>query len=82
MAPRGAHAARYPGRVSLRRDCADLSVQRWLEDLVSKGIGGRGSDCARHVERPRAGGENGRECGVGAKEVAALTPLIALVTAI
>jgi hypothetical protein len=56
MAPRGAHAARYPGRVSLRRDRADLSVQRWLE--------------------------NGRECGVGAKEVAALTPLIALATAI
>src|SRR5580700_3643651 len=48
---------------------------RWLEDLVSKGIGGRGSDCARHVERPRAGGENGREYGVGAKEVAALNTL-------
>ena len=51
---------------------------RWLEDFVNKRIGGRGNDCARHVERPRAGGENGRECGVGAKEVAALTPLIAL----
>jgi hypothetical protein len=69
---------RYPCRTSMRCDRADLRHSRWLEDLVSKVIGGRESDYARHIERLQAGGETVATAALGPKAAAALTPLMAL----